>query len=448
MSSNTTKFFVSHISEEAEIAALMKRSLEEDFLGLVKFFTSSDMGSIIGGDFWLTAVENAMNEAAGVIVLCSRASIQRPWVQFEVGAAWMKNIPIVPVCHSELKPADLKVPLSLREGVELGTARGLEKLYRSVANTAHMPNVPPRRNEQKLLQDIAALEKAFRQTQVQQFERHLDIIIPPPGRLDQPVIPGTAAIESNEASLRLFGLLPGSDWTWADIVKAANKRKDTRWVSELQRCVCAASNNELFRSVQAIYHAEIGSSFQPQLAKKESLSTGACRFHVHFVETVVAPLSEVQNDFGLLATLLRLGLRFRYEVIERYQGAAARRDIEDAVRQLRCAIEVIECDALSRGAENIDRQAVVALFERPEEQEEVGELQELWDSERARLFRDNPPLTLPELAEVVGNLRYMNGRFMSLSTRRYHEMVTRRWGNSTGIRQPVSRSADSPGAPG
>jgi hypothetical protein len=206
-----------------------------------------------------------------------------------------------------------------------------------------------------------------------------------------------------------------------------------RWLSQLQRSVYLASNDQVFHPVQAIYHTDRG-SYQPQLSKKEVFPDGESRFHVHFVDTVVAPLTEVQNDSGLLATLLRLGLRFRYEVIERFRkltSLSARApdatDGDETLRKLRCAIEVIENDALSRGAENIDRDAVAALFDRPEDQVDIARVQQEWDEARAVLFRADPTPTPKEVADVIRTMRALNFRFMNLGTRRFHEMVDARW---------------------
>src|SRR4051794_14108620 len=65
------KLFVSHISEEGDIAALLKETMQKDFFGLVEFFTSSDIGSISAVEDWLSAVQHAMDEATAVLVLCS-----------------------------------------------------------------------------------------------------------------------------------------------------------------------------------------------------------------------------------------------------------------------------------------------------------------------------------------------------------------------------------------
>src|SRR5262245_58658888 len=450
-SHSPTRLFVSHISEEGDIAALLKQTMEEDFLGLVEFFTSSDIGSISAGEDWLSKVERAMNEAKAVIVLCSKASVQRPWVQFELGAAWMKRVPIIPVCHSGMKVDDLQMPLSRRQGIELGTERGLGRLYQGVAKILELNQAPQLRDMTGRLRRISELERSFLQSPVLQFERCIDIVIPAPGRLDRETIPDTTRIESNDVSLDLFGLIGSADWTWGDIVRAARNTADTRWLGELQRCIHSASYNQRFRAVQAVYHTERG-SYQPQLAKKEILADGASRFHVHFVETVVAPLTEVQNDFGLLATVLRLGLRFRYEVIERFQKLAKAARLDSRNRQvaeqnilslLRGAIEVIENDALSRGAQNIDREAVAALFEREGDQDEIAEVQEIWDETRALLFRDDPPPTAAEVNDIISRMREVNFRFMRIATLRFHEMVCARWKAKPARAEPI----DSPQTP-
>jgi TIR domain-containing protein len=432
---NPTRLFVSHISEEAEIAALLKQTIEEDFLDLVKLFQSSDIGSIVAGDDWLAAVQQALQDSAAVIVLCSHASIQRPWVQFELGAAWSRQVPIIPICHSGLRAADLPMPLSRKEAVELAAPDGFARLYQAIAQLIDLKRIPELGNLPELQQRFCELAQRFQQAGVQQFERYIDIVIPPPGRLDGPAIPMTTKVESNDASLELFGLIGSSGRIWADIVKAASRARDKRWLAELQHCVHKASQNEMFRPVQAVYHAD-EASYQPQLAKKECLADGTARFHVHFVETVVAPLMEIQNDFGLLATLGRLGLRFRYEVIERYPKLVRAAAIECpepqaaakyVLQKVRGAVEVIENDAMSRGAENIDPEAVAALFEQHEDQEEMTVIQKIWGTSRAALFKDDPPPTAAELDTIIGPMREMNFRFMRLATRRYHEMICSRW---------------------
>jgi hypothetical protein len=104
------RIFISHISEESETALRLKAALEADFLGMLDVVVSSDTDSIAAGEQWLASVDAALQEAAMLLILCSAASVARPWINFEAGAAWMRKIPLVPVCHAGLTPRDLPMP--------------------------------------------------------------------------------------------------------------------------------------------------------------------------------------------------------------------------------------------------------------------------------------------------------------------------------------------------
>jgi hypothetical protein len=135
--------FVSHISDETTIAQWLKTKLDRDFLGGLEIFVSSDRSTISAGRRWLDEVHHALKKADLQIVLCSRASVGRPWVNFEAGAVWLRDIPVVPACHSGLEPDELPVPLNMLEGIVLSNAKGLAKLYDSVAAALGLrtPNV-------------------------------------------------------------------------------------------------------------------------------------------------------------------------------------------------------------------------------------------------------------------------------------------------------------------
>lgn len=121
--------FVSHITEELELATILKKHLTKDFLGLVDVFVSSDTVSITAGQIWLDSVDEALNTACIELILCSKSSIKRPWINFEAGAGWMRRIPIVPVCHSGLHLRDLPIPLFLLQAVEANQEAGIDRIY-------------------------------------------------------------------------------------------------------------------------------------------------------------------------------------------------------------------------------------------------------------------------------------------------------------------------------
>jgi TIR domain len=111
--------FISHIDDEKEIAAAFKSLIEKAFLGLINVFVSSDARSIELGERWLNAITEALKTCAIEFIICSPISIKRPWINFEAGAGWVRDVPVVPLCHPGIQPAGLPLPLNLLQGANL-----------------------------------------------------------------------------------------------------------------------------------------------------------------------------------------------------------------------------------------------------------------------------------------------------------------------------------------
>jgi hypothetical protein len=153
------KMFVSHVSEEAPLAGTLKSHLSVDFLDLVDIFVSSDLDSIAAGANWLDTLEKALHDASALLVLCSHASLNRPWVNFEVGAAWIRSIRIVPICHSGLRPRELPIPFSVLQGVEANTENGLKRIYSLVAEILGCR--VPHKDFAKLVAEVTEFEEGY-----------------------------------------------------------------------------------------------------------------------------------------------------------------------------------------------------------------------------------------------------------------------------------------------
>jgi hypothetical protein len=129
--------FVSHITREADLAAVLKAALDAAFLGALEVFVSSDASSIRGGARWLDRITAALTRCKVEIILLSAASLDRPWINFESGAGWVRGIPVIPVFHSGLTARDLRPPLSMLQGLRLTDPEALETmLFGTVAETA------------------------------------------------------------------------------------------------------------------------------------------------------------------------------------------------------------------------------------------------------------------------------------------------------------------------
>ncbi|UNU29271.1 toll/interleukin-1 receptor domain-containing protein [Aeromonas hydrophila] len=136
--------FLSHIHEERELALLVKQAIEEEFSGFVTVFVSSDGTSIPAGSNFLKRIEDGLIDCIGAIYLISPSSVKRNWINFELGAVWIRNIknlrdgreeiPAIPVCHSGMTPSNLPQPLNNLNAIPANQASQLESAFRSLQN--------------------------------------------------------------------------------------------------------------------------------------------------------------------------------------------------------------------------------------------------------------------------------------------------------------------------
>lgn len=148
--------FLSHVTVESKLADSLREHLIRDFIGLVEVFESSDRISVPAGKKWLREITEALQRANLHVILCSKEATLRPWIQFEAGAAHLRGIPIIPLCHSGLICAQLPVPLSEYEGVEISEPEGLAAFYRAIANV--LGSDVPKIDFRAFADEVAAFE--------------------------------------------------------------------------------------------------------------------------------------------------------------------------------------------------------------------------------------------------------------------------------------------------
>lgn len=134
--------FLSHIHEEKALATLVKRALEDEFSGFVDVFVSSDGTSIPAGSNFLKRIEDGLVNCIGAIYLISPISVKRNWINFELGAVWVRNvmnlragnadIPTLPICHSGITPGSLPAPLNNLNAITANQASQLEFAFQSL----------------------------------------------------------------------------------------------------------------------------------------------------------------------------------------------------------------------------------------------------------------------------------------------------------------------------
>ena len=121
--------FISHITEESELAQMLSEEIKKSYLGMLDIFVSSDGESLPAGGRWLDMIDNALTNSAIQISLCSPQSIKRPWINFEAGASWIRRIPVIPVCHSGLTKNQLPIPLAMLQATNIDSETDLRALF-------------------------------------------------------------------------------------------------------------------------------------------------------------------------------------------------------------------------------------------------------------------------------------------------------------------------------
>lgn len=111
--------FISHITEEKFVAKELQIMLEDAFIGSFAFFVSSDPNILrVGSESHRTIFEN-LKKASAAVIVTSPKSKKREWINFEAGAAWGRDIPVIPACHSGLEIVELGFPLQALQAADL-----------------------------------------------------------------------------------------------------------------------------------------------------------------------------------------------------------------------------------------------------------------------------------------------------------------------------------------
>ncbi|WPD23755.1 MAG: toll/interleukin-1 receptor domain-containing protein [Candidatus Electrothrix scaldis] len=135
------EIFISHRTEEEAIAKSLKKALTIGFLDMVEVFIASDPDSIQSGSKWVDKITRSLKKCHVEIILCSLYSITRPWIGFESGAGWIRDIPVIPICHSGLDKDNLNLPLSLLQSANATDIDDLNEVVLTIAGV--LGSAPP-----------------------------------------------------------------------------------------------------------------------------------------------------------------------------------------------------------------------------------------------------------------------------------------------------------------
>jgi len=149
------QIFISFIHEEEPYASCLQSFIQAAFGFRVRAFLSTDKWAIYAGESWLDRIVQELQEAKVVVAMLSPESVKRPWVNFESGAAYIKqDCKLIPVCFNGLAKGALPQPYASLQAVDLTDLNDQCYLIRSLAHYLGVPEPPspyegppPRRGE-------------------------------------------------------------------------------------------------------------------------------------------------------------------------------------------------------------------------------------------------------------------------------------------------------------
>jgi len=145
--------FISHVQEEKEVAAALESLVKSTFLSMMDVFVSS----IPLGKRWNDVIFENLKRASIGIVIASPVSVFRPWVNFEAGALCIRDVPVIPLCHSGMTPDDLPSNLGTVQAGMATDEKALRLIFPTLAQ--HLECTLPEVEYSGFIEAVKAFEK-------------------------------------------------------------------------------------------------------------------------------------------------------------------------------------------------------------------------------------------------------------------------------------------------
>jgi hypothetical protein len=438
------KVFISHKHEDA-LAAIRLGDILNDRTGQLEVFLSE---RILPGEEWTKWIRTKLKESDLLLLLYTNPSAKWDWPLFEAGLFTsleeedrrrvvclypagseaprpLKNlqaVPVVPVAHP--KNAD-----SIRLTKEANRSL-IENFITPFYHTGDL-------TDGKILNDTLTPERIgdiavkvaelFAPTQIQQgyYAKRILLEYPQGVSISDQDIPDEVRISVEEGDLAIFDVASQS-CNWGNLKQWIDETGHFHWVKELARNISRVAKGGVPRPVTGTFRgAKDGNIYRPILYRADRTGDRPFRFLVLLSEQPSPHFIGGPGDAGTTFNMLRLGNRFRWEVVEPYLSKLLYlppgRKVDPVLRLLREGIILIEEEASALGF--LIPANVSAAFDRGDDKQEISEMFTLWERVRDRLFKGIEANDVDEVKQELLALKNLNDRFTEIASRRYHELV-------------------------
>lgn len=130
----SSEVFISHSAEEKDVAIKIRSLLRNAFGRDFGVFISSDYRSIPGGDNWFESITGKLKSTKIVLVMLSKYSVDRRWINFEAGVGLGACARVIPLVFSSFGKDEVGPPLSLLQVRDTKIVKDVEGMLADIAN--------------------------------------------------------------------------------------------------------------------------------------------------------------------------------------------------------------------------------------------------------------------------------------------------------------------------
>jgi hypothetical protein len=383
--------FISHRAEYQKQARALKKIIDNNAQGrTTNVFISEE---IAHGSAWRQAIEGCLKNTEVLFLIYGAPYEDWSWCFYEAGFyAGQKECSQITkflycIKRSEVPPPS---PLSHLQMVE-----NVDQLYTCIENLY---------NTNRIEYDASKLRKDLASISAQLFGQLSDYA--PIPRLSLTIkneqiealssIPTESQFFGDAYLVReLFGSLKPAI-TWGEILQLINYSDDdggslflSKWIEETSKIILAAHAGR-FLAPQTIFFARTGAKryrFLLYQARLQADNTYCCEFLV--IDDVGGPTINLPRDLLALVTSIRMGLRFRYELIEDFSDtdleSLTAREKRETVEKIRRRIFDLMLEADARGL--VTLADLLQSFDNDFERSRIRQLINKWPAIQASLFR-------------------------------------------------------------
>ena len=427
--------FISHRSEYGRVARELKQVIETASHGQIDVFISED---IPRGNEWRPAVEKHLRDGQSLFLIYGAPYEDWSWCFYEAGYFAAVNPPasgrqIYCLIRPDVNPPGPLSHLQMVTNKEQLIKELIEILQR---NAIEFDAVELRGLVGKLEQGLFG--------EIRQFDGYPRIhFFASDTEFAKGEIPATAEFTGDDNVLGELFTIQASSVPWGRIHKLAHSDAGKenfiyKWLEETAQIILAARENQ-FIAPQTVLIGRGGRRYRTllQRARIHGDGTYCCEFLA--IEEVGGPLTGLPNRQLSLLTGIRMGYRFRSEVIQKFPNDFDTQSPEERqlrIQQIPRTIENLMVESRTRG--NITPEDFLAAFDEAES-ERLSRLLDYWPVLEREMYKSlglapdgktvvGPGLTGPDVERyrmAFNAMRLLNIEFLSRCCARVSQMMKR-----------------------